>query len=119
MLARTDDPPRRLRKLMDDEGFSSRFAGTLPIVRLVLQSTDTWLGDQLEVAFAEAPPLTIADPHWVDALHELLAPPLPASDPSPVSFFERSSANVPALSAPKWRCEEKRTWLDELWQVIP
>jgi hypothetical protein len=119
MLARTDDLPQRLCKLMDDEGFSARFPGVLPIVRLVLQSTDTWLGDELEAAFAQAAPLTIANPRWVYALRELLVPTEGASDSSVSPFCERSSAGAPSPSVSERRCEEEGNRLDKLWHVIP
>src|SRR5258708_22043501 len=119
MLARTDDLPQRLCKLMDDEGFSARFPGVLPIVRLVLQSTDTWLGDELEAAFAQAAPLTIANPRWVYALRELLVPTEGASDSSVSPFCERSSAGAPSPSVSKRRWEEEGDWLGNLWHLLP
>jgi len=119
MVARTDDLPQRLSKLMDDEGFSARFPGVLPIVRLVLQSTRTWLGDELEAAFAHAAPLTLADPRWVYALRDLLVPTEGASDSSVSPFCERSAAGAPPPSVSELRWEEKGNWLDKLWHVIP
>jgi hypothetical protein len=119
MLARTDDAPERLRRLMDDSGFSAQFPGALPIVYLVLHTADTWLGDELEAAFADAAPLTVANPQWIYALRDLLVQTERASDPVISPIFNGSSAGVPAPSRSERRWEETRNWLDKLWHVIP
>ena len=119
MLARADDSPERLRKLLDDTGFSGQFPGVLPIVSVVLHNADTWLGDELEAAFGDAAPLTVANPQWIYDLRDLLVQTERASDPSVSPILDGSSAGAPAPSGLERRSDEKRKWLDKLWYVIP
>jgi hypothetical protein len=119
MLPRADDSPERLRRLMDDTGFSARFPEALPIVGLVLHTADTWLGDELEAAFADAAPLTVANPQWAYALRDLLVETERASDPSVSPISNGSSAGAPAPSGSERRSEEKRNWLNRPGYVIP
>src|SRR5205823_5834373 len=105
LLARTDDSPERLRELMRDTGFSVRFPGALPIVHLVVDTADTWLGDKLESAFAHAGSLTVANPGWVYALRDLL---VPAEGESNLSVSPISPAGAPAPSGPEREWEVQR-----------
>jgi len=118
-LARTDDAQEGLRRLMDDTGFSGEFPGALPIVSVVLDTADTWLGDELEAAFADAAPLTVANPQWVYALRGLLVQTERATDPSISPIFSGSSAGAPSPSGSERRWEEKRNWLNRPWYAIP
>lgn len=80
ILSRTGDPARRLREFLENEGFSQEFPGTLPIVRLVLKPTETTsFRRRLDSAFAEGPPIAIANPDWVAALNDLLVPAAPSA----------------------------------------
>src|SRR5260370_38050719 len=80
ILSRTGDPAARLRKFLQDEGFFARFPGRLPIVRLVLKPIEAAsFGRRVYAAFAAAPPLSIADPAWLDAMTRLLVPSAPST----------------------------------------
>src|SRR5258708_39525294 len=104
---------------MADEGTSAGFPAVLPIVRPVLQSTATGHGDELEAAFAQAAPLTIANPRWVYALRELLVPTEGASDSSVSPFCERSSAGAPSPSGSGRRGGGGGNWPAKVLEIYP
>jgi hypothetical protein len=68
-----NDPTDRLRRLLNSQYFTARFPGVLPVVRLVAEATDAaMIADRLEAAFAEGPPITIANRGWVNAASDIL-----------------------------------------------
>src|SRR5689334_22963932 len=65
-----------LAAYLERERFGEFFAGELPIVSLCVAPDDVpAIGEALEQAFAEVPPLAIADKDWADAVIELLLTP--------------------------------------------
>ena len=124
ILSRTGDPAQRLRKFLDDERFSARFPGTLPIVRLVLKPTEAaTFGRRVHNAFTEVPPITVADPNWVAEINSLLVPTAPSAARPIFPLFKRpaSRADAAAPSAPRRTPtgQNERPRGDEAWDVVP
>jgi hypothetical protein len=99
ILARMGDPAERLRECLVEQGFFQQFPGTFPIVRLVLHpDAAASFSQDLHAAFEGLPPVTIADPNWVPAISNLLAP-TAASGIIPTVKRQRSPA--PPTNTPR------------------
>lgn len=136
ILSRTGDPAQRLRKFLDAEGFSAQFPGTLPIVRLVLRPTEaTTFGRRVHAAFADVPPITIADPSWMAVVNDLLVPADPSAPRPVLPLFKRSALRGNGMMQQRPRQTERpasrqddtragnarrdAAWAEDTWAVAP
>jgi hypothetical protein len=119
ILSRTGDPAQRLRQFLENEGFSAQFPGRLPIVRLVLKPTDpASFGRRVQAAFAQVPPISIANPNWVAAVNSLLVPTAPVAGRPILPRLKRPTPHrdhAPERRAP----QQTHARPDEPWDVVP
>ena len=98
ILARMGDPAERLRECLVEQGFFQQFPGTFPIVRLVLHpDAAASFSQDLHAAFEGLPPVTIADPNWVQAISNLLAPTAPSGI---IPTVKRQRSPAPPTNTP-------------------